>query len=494
MIIITNGRVIVGRDDPRFPFFEKHLAKTEDEQFLPLYTLTESGLEFGRGLSFLLGDSLKEAEDLSRRTLDYPVSYDLGSYESLLPGYTLREDQTVAIVKALEARRGILQMATGSGKSLCIAGVMKYLTDTLGYTPPSILLEPTNYLVDEMCARMNSYGVHADRYSKGLDMSRNALTVTHPIALCNALKNDPGLLRGIKVLIADEAHHEHSATWSQIYLSCPNIEISLGFSAYLVDARKITSMNFADLDYNEAKAISCTGQVLMNLDTSYYIRLGILATPVLIRMLNPADEPIWNDQDWHEIRTKRLESPARLAAVCDTVKCFAERGFKTLVLSATKKFAVDILRGLHARGIGHKSVCSFGSGEYVSIDGNGRTESSKDPSWKERFASGEITAMVCTSHMFEGADIPNLDTVVMAEVGKQIRKVIQGVGRGLRRTKKGRYAYVVDFTDHCGGVLKRQAGMRMAYYRSVIGVAKVCENVNPDRLPEAIDLLESGQA
>lgn len=490
-MIQTNNKIIIDKsEEPIYSYLENNLTKFEEDHVLPVYTYTEDGLEFGRGLRFLLNDYLLNLDDLSKDTLKYPVSYDFSLYENLLPGYKLREDQIVAIIKSLEAKRGILQMATGSGKSLCIAGVLKYLTQVLDYTPTSFLLEPTNYLVSEMCDRMNSYGVPAEKFSKDSDLSQQKLFISHPSGVCNVLDKNPKALQFIKILIADEAHHEHSMTWSRIYDHCSQVEISLGFSAYLVENYKIDSMSYSFLSYCEAKAISCTGPVLLNLDTSYYIRLGILATPVLVRMFNPANEPVSNERDWQELRVTRLESAARLSLICETARTFSNKGFKTLILSNTKKFATDILSKLSLDGLSEKAVCSFGSGEYVTSDKEGSLQSSYDDSYKAKFADGNISIMICTSHMFEGADIPNLDVVILAEVGKKVRKIIQGVGRGLRKTKKGRYAYVVDFTDHEGGVLGYHSALRMQYYKSLIGIEKIYDNLTPKNLDIVLDKLE----
>lgn len=495
---ITNNKIIINKNEkPLYEYFERSLVKIEDESILPVYTYTQDGLEFGRGLGFLLRDYLADIKDESVETLHYTVSYDFKLYESILPGYTLREDQIVAIIKALETKRGILQMATGSGKSLCIAGILKYITKVLGYTPPAILLEPTNYLVSEMCDRMTSYGVLAERYTKKSNLNQNRLFISHPIALYKELQKDPSLLNGIKILIADEAHHEHSVTWSKIFDSCNSIEMSLGFSAYLVDSHKIDNMTYGILSYNEAKAIACTGAVLMNLDTSYYIRLGILATPVLIRMFNPANELVWDEQNWQELRVKRLESKKRLDLLCQTIACFSKKGYKTLVLSSTKKFAMDIICGLSKLEDRKKMICSFGSDEYWEVNDNGECQlgdSRLSSLYKDYFAKGKITTMVCTSHMFEGADIPNLDVVILAEVGKKVRKVIQGVGRGLRKTKKGKYAYIVDFTDHEGGALSHHSKARMDCYRSLIGIEKIYDSIVPDQIDFILNTLEGAEA
>lgn len=490
-ITVTNNKVIITKDDPNFSLFEDHLVKFEDDRLIRVYNYTsDRDIEFGSGLFFFFKSFLPVYTENISQTLEYSVSNNYEDYRHLLEGLTLREDQIVAIIKSLEHKRGILQMATGSGKSLCIAGVMKYLSNILGYTPSALLLEPTNYLVEEMSQRMTSYGVPNTIYSTSRNsLAENTLYISHPASVCNDLDNNPELLNNIKILIADEAHHEHSATWSRIYNNCNNIEISLGFSAYLVDEHKINNLSYNLLSYNEAKAISCTGPVLLNLNTAYYINLGVLAKPILFRLFNPADELVWDDKDWQELRKTRLESEKRKKLICQTAKTFSEKGYKTLVLSNTKAFATDILIHLHELGV-TASVCSFGAGEYVYIE-NSELKYSKDPLFKEKFATGEITTMICTSHMFEGADIPNLDVVILAEVGKKVRKVIQGVGRGLRKTKKGKYAYVVDFTDHKGGVLAYHSNLRLDYYKTLIGVQQVLDNIRINDLGMIIDRLEA---
>ena len=489
---LTNNKVVIHQEEPLFQFFKENLIKFEDERRVPLYQKTRQGIEFGRGINFLLGDKLKGIQDLSVDTLEYNVSLNFQDYRNLLPGYTLREDQITTIIKALKYKRGIFQLATGSGKSLCIAGVMKYLQNQLGYCPTALLLEPTNYLVDDMCARMNSYGVPCKTYSYSRNsLDEECLYVSHPKSLYNDIRRRKGLLDSVKILIADESHHEHCRTWSFIYYHCNRLEFSLGFTAYLISTEKINNMSFGLLDSDEAKAIECTGPVRMNLDPSYYIDLGVLATPIVLRIDNPADEFVNDIRNWQELRVNRLESDYRRGLIVESAKIFCDKGFKILGLSATKDFAVSMLLDLHKLGISDKAACSFGGGEYVFINSEGLPEYTKDPIYKEKFNTGEVQILICTSHLFEGADIPHLDVVIMAEVGKKVRKIIQGVGRGLRKTKKGKYAYILDFTDHNSYVLKKHSNMRLEYYDSIVGAKQIFDYVSIRDLNTIIQRLES---
>ena len=180
--------------------------------------------------------------------------------------------------------------------------------------------------------------------------------------------------------------------------------------------------------------------------------------------------------------------------MCQAIYAFSKKGYKTLVLSNTKKLATDILYNLAKLEDKTKMICSFGSDEYWVVNDKGECEPGNNQlasQYKNLFAEGKITTMICTSHMFEGADIPNLDVVMLAEVGKKVRKIIQGIGRGLRKTKKGRYAYIIDFTDHEGGVLEYHSRLRSDYCRQLIGIEQIYDGVNPSQLGELIDSLEN---
>ena len=86
--------------------------------------------------------------------------------------------------------------------------------------------------------------------------------------------------------------------------------------------------------------------------------------------------------------------------------------------------------------------------------------------------------LVGTTHIYEGADIPSLDVVILANIGKKPRVLIQGIGRSLRKTKNGKYAHVIDFTDYMDKILNYHSRLRRDLCRSVIGIKK--ENIFDD--------------
>jgi superfamily II DNA/RNA helicase len=143
-----------------------------------------------------------------------------------------------------------------------------------------------------------------------------------------------------------------------------------------------------------------------------------------------------------------------------------------LILVGTKEHAYRILELVHSYGLGEVCRCSFGGGTYFRFDEEKNSVvKCKDEDTMEGFESGKLKILIGTSHIYEGADIPNLDIIILASVGKGLRKYIQGVGRGLRRSKTGKYAHIIDFTDHYDRVLAKHSHDRLDMFRTVIGVS-----------------------
>lgn len=391
----------------------------------------------------------------------------------ILPGITLREDQVIAVQKMILAKRGVIQMATGVGKSECIVAFIKLLSDLLGYTPTTLVITPTVRLVDDTIKRFKKYDMIATKYSARRGFVEGVV-VAHPKSINNDLLNsDKDLLKGVKILVADEGHHTICTTWRRVIEYAPDLEYSIGMTATAIDRKRLPISEHQDeLTGEEWLIVGATGDVLLDIPPSYYIEKGILANPVLIRMSNKANQRVARKRDWHCIRKTVLESSKRLELASQVVAFFSGLHYKSLILVDTKDSAINMLKILHQFGMDDISRASFGSGVFMKWDPEINTAVSvdKDEDTLGMFERGELTILAGTQHILEGWDAPNLDVVVLYSVGKSVRRVVQGVGRGLRRTKTGKHAYIIDFTDHENGILGNHSIQRLQTFRSVIGV------------------------
>lgn len=468
---ITNTQIIISKDNPYYEDITKYFTKITENSVKPLYELDEDNEEIliDRGLRFLLPESVvSNLTDISSHDISIDVKEDPEFYRNILDNIELRDDQIMTVMKCLYHKRGICQLPTGSGKTICIAAIIKYYYLMLGYYPPTLIFEPTDYLVEDMVNRFNSYGIPATKY-KDHRKRVEGVTISHPLSLYNDLKNDD-LFDEVKIFIGDEFHHQSCNTWYTIYHSLDNVEVSLGFSASIIDNSKLPINSLSSLSYEESVIIGCTGSIIINMPVSYYIEKGILATPVLFRMDNPANEWVYDDRNWNLLRSKRLESDARTKVLCDVCTLFNIINYKILIITSTKKYAEKLALEFRKYHIEDKCVLSYGGGVYLKIKDGKIVSCDSDEDPKNKFKDGEFSIMIGTTHLLEGADVPNLDVICLPEIGKKARRLIQGVGRSLRVTKHGHYAYIIDFNDYMCGVLNYQSNLRMSMFKELLGV------------------------
>lgn len=495
--ILNNFLKVRSSDKELFSILKDYLRIVDDSDkdnviLQDLFTVDDNGdMLIPRGLDQFIPDQVPR---VNQEKILIPRDFSI-DYENLAHKFgsiVLRDDQLIGIRKMLMLRRGIMQLATGAGKTEIMTGFLMALEEICGKYPTTIILEPTTLLVDATVERMNKYGVPAAPYSESRGVIEGIM-VTHPSSLNNDLKKNPDLLKNLKVFLSDEGHHLQADTWNRLLKSAPGIEFSIAMSASVINPARIPVTELNHLDYGEALVIGATGNIILNIPPSFYIEAGILATPILYRIMNSADEWIKRDNDWHQIRKYRLESPKRTMLLAKISTFLASVHYKSLILVGTKEHAYRILELVHSYGLGDVCRCSFGGGVYFKYDNQSdKVVKCKNEDTMDGFKSGEFKILIGTSHIYEGADIPDLDVIILASVGKGLRKYIQGVGRGLRRSKTGKYAHIVDFTDHYDRVLNKHSLDRLDMFRTVIGVSdtNIYESLSFERFKEVFCRIE----
>lgn len=396
---------------------------------------------------------------------------NLSQYENILPGITLRTEQLIAIKKILFAKRGIIQISTGGGKSevMCATcSILKMVNDNK--FPTILIFEPTVKLVTDTVKRFAKYGLPAVAYSKTRTIQPNMINIAHPKSLGNDLEKNSNLLNDVEVLFGDECHHWKSDTYRVPTYDMPNLVYSIGVSASAIDQSHINYKKLIMFSYDELLVMGATGPLLLNVTAEHMIDQGNLAVPILMRLENQANEPIsrYATQDWHEISKKRLGSAKRNNIVCNAARQFSEYGRKVLILVNTIEWSRNLLTLFDNYGLSDKVFASYGSGKFEYCY-NGKFYSDKKD-YFEDFDSGKYTIMIGTTHLYEGADLKQLDTIILAFGGKAERLQVQGIGRALRKSKTGKFAYIVDFTDDEDRILAYQSKVRFKRYKDIFGI------------------------
>lgn len=404
-------------------------------------------------------------------------------------GFDLRDDQVMSVTKALLCKRGVIQLPTGGGKTEVMSSVIKLLKKK--YPDIHVLvIEPTDVLVTGTTNRFNKYNLDAVSYKGSRNEIRHTVTVSHPTSLLNDLSENPNILYGVDAVFWDECQHCQCETWRKLNSALPNTEYSIGLSALAVDEKHLFCNDLTKLSMEEALIIGATGSVIMYVQPKYYIDKGILATPVVFQVENKL-EGLDKVDDWHKLRKEGIESEERSELTADITKMFSDYGRRVLILVGTKNQAYAISEFLVSKGLSSNLALSFGGGESFTYDDNCKKSPYKEDIVHD-FDQGKFSIMISTSHLDEGVDLSNLDVAILASGGKKDRRIIQRIGRALRCTKTGKYAYIIDFADKGNGVLEYHSALRMKLFEDVVEVPKdlVLKSVSIERLTARFKMLE----
>lgn len=301
-------------------------------------------------------------------------------------------------------------------------------------------------------------------------------------------------------VLVSNCHHLKCDTWNKLNTMLPNVEYAIGFSALSIDKEEIYATDIREISYTASLITGCSGKVLMHMDPSYYIERGIIALPVVIRIEhNDPLPPTVEESNWTEVSKLGLMSTGRTDKIARVSAIFARYGRKTLILVSERDYAFVLGRFLYQYGV-HNFGVSFGAGTGWVCDTLHGTENREGVLYRyedtmkvlDMLSDGSLDVVIGTSHIDEGVDLKRLDACILACGGKKDRRVIQRVGRVVRKSKTGKYAYIIDFTDSGSRVLSRQSKTRLDMYKEVIGVpeSNVFDGISIDHVESKLKELE----
>lgn len=399
--------------------------------------------------------------------------------DDILPGITLEPYQLDSCKLALYTRVGTISSATGSGKTEMIVAILKYLRSKSNIlccivVPTSIVgmtirdrLYKYNYNPDNLIYLSSDKSIaHNTDLINHPDELKGKIIITHPASFDN-IKN-PEL---IDVMIYDECHHTSSISWSGIMKKVENVQYSLGFTATHLPH------NLSDSQYR--RLLGSIGKVIYKVDSAFLRNKGRLAELSYIPFnlngeLVAAPEILKESNDWTKIKRSYLNSEARAGASVQVIDHIAREFPNSRILVIVDQivfgnYLADNLESTTSRVYRH-----YGGNKVMYHDNNGDIVNSNEPP-----SDPNRNIIIATSHMDEGADISNLDILVLTSAGASDKKLIQRIGRVSRLTKSIKQGFVVDLLDEGLGVLRSQAYKRSRIVKTLsISVNHVISSIS----------------
>lgn len=410
-------------------------ARPNGYQFMPKYrqhvwdgyiTLMPSLTTFPSGLLSRVQAALAEAHievNVRYETEVFPVPGAV--FPEDLQGITLRGYQVDAANDLLKAGRGIAHMATNSGKTEVMAAMLKALG-----IPRSLILLHRKELMYQTAARFNArLGVEIGMIGDGI--WREQLITVAMIQTLSARfhEYEPA---GNKVLMVDECHHASAARMLGVLRLIPG-KYRFGFSGTPLKDDVLSDM----------RLMAYTGDVISKVSNQFMIDNEYSAKPYIrISVVEEFDKNIWKLSYSDAYDTMIVKNDVHNKRI----RNYAQESAGTVLILVEHLEHGRILNGLIANSI--------------FVNGSDTTEYRQGV--LERMRSGK-GIYIATSIFDEGVDVPNISTLILAGGGKNYARILQRIGRGLRRKEDNRLI-VYDFIDDTNKYLLDQSSKRIKTY------------------------------
>lgn len=262
------------------------------------------------------------------------------------------------------------------------------------------------------------------------------------------------LLGMMEVVIGEEAHEAGGNSYYEIMKHCKNAHIRVALTA--------TPFMKDNMEDN-MRLMAAFGPILIDVSEELLINRGVLATPHFLFANAEPNPKLRKTSPYQRARQIGIvESEGRNAVIIKHVLKAKQYGVSSMILIQMKKHG-DVLLGL-CKAAGLKVV--FLQGE----DDNAQRRKTLN-----KLASGEIDAIIGTTILDVGVDVPAVGLVVLGAGGKAEVSLRQRIGRGLRAKKKtANVAFILDFRDELNTYLKDHANQRRAI---IEGTPGFCENI-----------------
>lgn len=373
---------------------------------------------------------------------NYQVEVDLSLYNGrtfspiepdCLNGITLRDYQIKAANRLLKAKRGVVKMATNSGKTEVMAAVL-----TAFPNDPAIVFVHRKDLMYQTAERLaERLGIEIGIVGDG-QYDPQQVTVAMVQTMSNLLEkashNGAAIFEDNVVVMVDECHNASAGKYLDTLANIPG-PYRFGFSG-----TPLKQVALADL-----KLVAYTGRILYEVTNKEMIGAGYSATPIVnIHCVQSSDEYQW--------MMKYQEAYDQLI-----VKNKARNRLISNIADATDGVTLILVTR-----IDHGKTLQSMLKNSVFVHGNSSTEQRREA--LEFMRQGLWGVFIATIIFDEGINVPAVDTIILAGGGKSEIRVLQRIGRGLRQKEGSNLLVVHDFLDDTNKYLFKHSEERIDVY------------------------------
>lgn len=353
----------------------------------------------------------------------------------------LRDYQVEITNKFLAHQQGVQEISTGAGKTL-VTAVLSHKVEPYGRT---IVVVPSKQLVRQ---------TEADYKNLGLDVGvffgdRKEYFKTHTICTWQSLEAlnkksktyDPKItlddfVDGVVCIIIDEAHGAKADALKRLMTTTfKNMPLRWGMTGTIPEEK-----------YEAIALFAVIGNLIHTVTAKELQDQGVLSN-LHVNVLQ-LDDPIRVFKNYQQELAWLSSDKARLRFISEHIIEQTETG-NCLILVQRKKTG-QMLQDLIP--------------DSVYIDGSVKVKDRQDEYDEVRTSAGKV--IIATAGIAAvGIDVPRIFNLYLIEPGKSFVRVIQSIGRGIRKAKDKDYVNIFDITSTCK-YSKRHLTKRKKFYKN----------------------------
>lgn len=357
--------------------------------------------------------------------------------------FEYRAYQTEAAEWLASRSRGIVQIPAGGGKSRVAAMALDMAIRKKHRTQKVKIgwLAPTVETRDQGVEAMKQFPILAEHDVK--------VSCVHP-----------GVdFRDRDILIVDECKHATAPVWCSIVNQCQN-RWGLDATPFFRDEERDAALmelfdnqiHTVDRYAIQDKLSSATVQMLDATDPGLREIIDSEIAKMMIwrrKYWKGSEGELWGMIAWQScVKHGIVGNRARNQSALDIARSHTEPTLILVNLIEHSKWFAEQLPG---------SVAF-----YASMGKKPRTQAMAD------FRSGKLRRIIATAALDEGADLPQIEVLILVSAGKSETKTIQRTGRALRRCEGKGTAKIYDWTDAAiHPLMAKHSRRRMEIYRSL---------------------------
>ncbi len=344
--------------------------------------------------------------------------------------FEVRRYQFDAVIQALHSKRAILLSPTGSGKSLIIYILMMWYLEH--YDNRILIVVPTTGLVQQMFSDFEQYGLEASEVCHRIysGMPKNNIPQRVFISTWQSIYKLPGTwFEQFGCIFGDEVHTFKAKSLTGLMNKSREAEYRIGTTGTL-DGTQCHKLVLEGL-FGRVYKVTTTRN-LMDQDTLAELKINILR----LRYPREVCKDIINSKDYHYEMDYIVGNVKRNRLIKNLA---VQQDGNTLVLFQYVDKHGKILFDLIKNKVDENRKVFYVSGE---VDGEAREEIRKIV---EKEKNAIIVASLGT--FSTGVNIKNLHNIIFASPSKSQVKVLQSIGRGLRKSENGKHTTLYDIAD-----------------------------------------------